>query len=105
MGRRKIRNTELDGFVRQLGDAGVTELDVRPANVKGWSVVWWDDPASPQGSEDPTHNKLFRWSLIILLLGFTLAVLILSALMGGIFESHSTRPTSISAGEPVHWVR
>ena len=105
MGRRKIRNTELDSFVRGLEEAGVTEMDIRPARVEGWSAVWWDDPGSPQGSGDPTHNKLFRWSLILILLGFTLAVLILSVMMGGIFESHSTRPTTVSVEGPVPRVR
>ncbi|MFC1790876.1 hypothetical protein ACFL0I_00195 [Gemmatimonadota bacterium] len=88
MGRRKIRAGDVEAFLEELRASGVEEFEVRPAPVEDWVVVWWDDPGAPTTSGEDAPGKLFRWSLILILLGLTLAIYLLGIIMGGILESH-----------------
>jgi hypothetical protein len=84
MGRRRVPNDKLDAFLQELRESGVEDIDVRPAGEKGWATVWWEEPDREESSKEGSPEKLFRWSLIFILLGFTLAIYLLSIIMGGL---------------------
>lgn len=87
MPRRKIRESDLGDVLAALEGSGVDRYDIRDAGVEGWVTLLWDDPEAPRKAEDGLPEKLFRWSMILVLLIFVLGIFFLAFLFDGLIPT------------------
>lgn len=89
MPRRKLPEDDLSDFLAELEERGAGNIAARRVpDVEGWFHVAWDEPGLPERSgDDDTAARTVRWSLILFLALFTVALVVLAELLGGLISS------------------